>query len=157
MFVCVVFFYLLLPLAVLHPLHKLEYFKNAGWVPDWIDTATKLVYDELERSYPAADEDSSVDEEEDRPQSVKICNNVDFMFDLILIQPLATEQCFNKYLLQSTIVESPREGSRCRRPTQALPQLTTRRRSRSDLLVVREAPSFSATPPNGPRLLNYPW
>jgi hypothetical protein len=36
---------------VLHPRHKLAYFKTAGWEPDWIDTAQELVRDEFKRSY----------------------------------------------------------------------------------------------------------
>ncbi|OJA12661.1 hypothetical protein AZE42_13159 [Rhizopogon vesiculosus] len=36
---------------VLHPHHKLFYFKSAGWEDDWINTAEALVRDEFERSY----------------------------------------------------------------------------------------------------------
>ncbi|KAG1895975.1 uncharacterized protein F5891DRAFT_959346 [Suillus fuscotomentosus] len=36
---------------VLHPRHKLSYFKNAGWEDEWVDTAEALVRDEFERSY----------------------------------------------------------------------------------------------------------
>ncbi|KAG0701873.1 hypothetical protein DFH29DRAFT_760631, partial [Suillus ampliporus] len=36
---------------VLHPHHKLSYFKSAGWEDDWISTAEALVHDEFERSY----------------------------------------------------------------------------------------------------------
>lgn len=36
---------------VLHPRHKLTYFKSAGWEEDWINTAETLVCDEFERSY----------------------------------------------------------------------------------------------------------
>ncbi|KAF8171479.1 hypothetical protein BJ912DRAFT_860531 [Pholiota molesta] len=36
---------------VLHPRHKLDYFKRAGWDPVWIDTAQQIVRDEFERSY----------------------------------------------------------------------------------------------------------
>ena len=28
---------------VLHPMHKLTYFKNAGWEAEWIDTAEEIV------------------------------------------------------------------------------------------------------------------
>jgi hypothetical protein len=36
---------------VLHPRHKLEYFKAAGWDQDWIDTAQDIVEAEFDRSY----------------------------------------------------------------------------------------------------------
>lgn len=36
---------------MLHPRHKLEYFKNAGWEPEWIDTAKSIVREEFEQSY----------------------------------------------------------------------------------------------------------
>ena len=38
-------------LAVLHPRHKLEYFKTAGWEDDWIATAHRIVRNTYERSY----------------------------------------------------------------------------------------------------------
>ena len=38
---------------VLHPCHKLEYFKLAGWKPPWIATACKLVNDRYDKSYAA--------------------------------------------------------------------------------------------------------
>ncbi|KAF8547001.1 hypothetical protein OG21DRAFT_1376640, partial [Imleria badia] len=37
--------------TVLHPRHKLTYFKNAGWLQEWIDTAEKLVRDTFELNY----------------------------------------------------------------------------------------------------------
>ncbi|KAH7903748.1 hypothetical protein BJ138DRAFT_977553, partial [Hygrophoropsis aurantiaca] len=36
---------------VLHPRHKLTYFKNAKWESSWIDTAEALVRNEFEQSY----------------------------------------------------------------------------------------------------------
>jgi hypothetical protein len=56
--------------VVLHPRHKLEYFKNAGWEEDWIKTAEELVRDEFERSYATHSEhdnenDSNNDGDED--------------------------------------------------------------------------------------------
>ena len=42
-------------LIVLHPCHKLKYFKLAGWKPPWIATACKLVndrYDEHQEKSP---------------------------------------------------------------------------------------------------------
>ncbi|KIL54989.1 hypothetical protein M378DRAFT_18356 [Amanita muscaria Koide BX008] len=36
---------------VLHPSHKLSYFKNAGWERDWIGTAEELVREEFDNHY----------------------------------------------------------------------------------------------------------
>jgi hypothetical protein len=36
---------------VLHPRHKLAYFKTALWEEEWIETAASLVREEFERSY----------------------------------------------------------------------------------------------------------
>ncbi|GBE82417.1 putative AC9 transposase [Sparassis crispa] len=36
---------------VLHPSHKLEYFKQAGWEPKWVTTAEEVVREEYERTY----------------------------------------------------------------------------------------------------------
>jgi hypothetical protein len=38
-------------LPVLHPYHKLDYFKSAGWEDMWIATARDMVRDVYERSY----------------------------------------------------------------------------------------------------------
>jgi hypothetical protein len=39
------------PYLVLHPWHKLSYFRSAGWEPQWIETAEQLVRSEFKRSY----------------------------------------------------------------------------------------------------------
>ena len=46
---------LLIYFAVLHPRHKLEYFKNAGWLQQWIDTARNIVDTEFKRGYASRD------------------------------------------------------------------------------------------------------
>ncbi|KAF8814886.1 hypothetical protein BYT27DRAFT_7081586 [Phlegmacium glaucopus] len=48
---------------VLHPQHKLTYFKKAGWDNDWIKTARQIVRDEFERSYKSITKDSDDDVE----------------------------------------------------------------------------------------------
>ena len=35
-------------LLVLHPRHKLHYFKTAGWEDDWIETARGIVREEFD-------------------------------------------------------------------------------------------------------------
>lgn len=37
--------------TVLHPRHKLSYFKGAAWEQEWIDTAKEVLKAEFERSY----------------------------------------------------------------------------------------------------------
>jgi hypothetical protein len=48
---------------VLHPRHKLTYFKAAGWQDDWIHTAEQLVRDEFKcyvsHSVPNTDNDNT--------------------------------------------------------------------------------------------------
>ncbi|KAF8154637.1 hypothetical protein B0H34DRAFT_660659, partial [Crassisporium funariophilum] len=45
---------------VLHPRHKLHYFKTAGWEDDWIKTARTIVREEFDRTYAFMDVDSKV-------------------------------------------------------------------------------------------------
>ena len=40
---------------VLHPRHKLEYFKKHNWEESWIQTAHEIVREEFDRSYAAMD------------------------------------------------------------------------------------------------------
>src|SRR5713226_5778481 len=37
--------------SVLHPCHKLTYFKTAAWEQEWIETVKELVRDTFEQSY----------------------------------------------------------------------------------------------------------
>jgi len=56
-------------MLVLHPRHKLDYFKQAGWQVEWVSTAHDLVYDTFNSSYATQyhpgdiSEDNSSDEE----------------------------------------------------------------------------------------------
>jgi hypothetical protein len=38
-------------LSVLHPRHKLEYFRNSGWDHTWVDTARDLVRNKFNSKY----------------------------------------------------------------------------------------------------------
>jgi hypothetical protein len=49
-------------LAVLHPQHKLAYFKAQGWEESWVDTAHKIVHEEYDCLYAPAN--LSVDSED---------------------------------------------------------------------------------------------
>lgn len=44
-------------LLVLHPRHKLQYFKTAGWEEAWIEAAKEIVHDEFDRTYAFMDID----------------------------------------------------------------------------------------------------
>jgi hypothetical protein len=46
-----VFHNCLIIVPVLHPRHKLNYFKNEKWEDDWIEAAKRLVRDEFDLSY----------------------------------------------------------------------------------------------------------
>jgi hypothetical protein len=43
------------PLLVLHPRHKLQYFKHAGWQDDWIERAEEIVRTQFDLSYGSLD------------------------------------------------------------------------------------------------------
>ena len=47
-------------LSVLHPQYKLEYFKKAGWEPDWINTAEQLVRTSFNKFYATKDNTDDV-------------------------------------------------------------------------------------------------
>ena len=47
-------------LSVLHPRYKLEYFKKAGWEPDWIDMAEQLVRTSFNKFYARKDNTDDV-------------------------------------------------------------------------------------------------
>jgi hypothetical protein len=51
-------------LTVLHPRHKLEYFRKADWTEDWIEVAKRIVRDEYERTYKVTEGDVEVDDSE---------------------------------------------------------------------------------------------
>jgi len=57
---CLNLAYVLIVFQVLHPRHKLSYFKAARWEEDWIHTAEKLVRDTFDGSYLSADDVSDV-------------------------------------------------------------------------------------------------
>ncbi|TFY74982.1 hypothetical protein EWM64_g9031 [Hericium alpestre] len=67
---------------VLHPRHKLTYFKNAKWEQDWIDTAREVVQDEYDHSYALREvegddrDDQEVAQEATEVTSGNIFNNL---------------------------------------------------------------------------------
>ena len=69
---------------MLHPRHKLSYFKTAGWEDEWIKTVEALVRDEFERSY------MYIQDVEDTPATISTTaddsNTVRFLMLSISIQ-----------------------------------------------------------------------
>jgi hypothetical protein len=64
--------------TVLHPRHKLSYFKSAGWDHEWIETAQQLVRDEFDLNYAGMDEvdsgnDSELNVAVETPKVRKVC------------------------------------------------------------------------------------
>jgi hypothetical protein len=61
--------------TVLHPRHKLSYFKSAGWDHEWIETAQQLVRDEFDLNYAGMDSgnDSEIDVAVETPKARKVC------------------------------------------------------------------------------------
>jgi hypothetical protein len=62
--------------TVLHPRHKLSYFKSAGWDHNWIETAEQLVRDEFDLNYAGMEVSSGNDSEIDAvetPRAHKVC------------------------------------------------------------------------------------
>jgi len=51
--------------SVLHPRHKLHYFKTAGWEDTWIETARTIVQDEFDRTYAFMDVEREAESPED--------------------------------------------------------------------------------------------
>jgi len=45
---------------VLHPWHKLNYFKHAGWESNWINIAEQLVHNQFQHSYSTSDSTADV-------------------------------------------------------------------------------------------------
>jgi hypothetical protein len=50
---------------VLHPRHKLSYFKQAGWPTEWINAAEGIVRAEFKRSYAVNDDADREDDDDD--------------------------------------------------------------------------------------------
>ena len=57
--------------TVLHPRHKLAYFKNVGWQTDWIEMAEALVCEEFNHSYSSIQ--TSMQSTEKSPDVNKVC------------------------------------------------------------------------------------
>ena len=63
-------------LLVLHPRHKLRYFKVVGWEDEWIDVAEQIVRDEFKHKYADLPGDSNDDEGNSIPSPKKKVHNI---------------------------------------------------------------------------------
>ena len=59
---------------VLHPRHKLHYFKNAGWQDEWIERAEEIVRTEFDLSYGSLDTSWATSRENQLAKS-KVCGS----------------------------------------------------------------------------------
>ena len=55
--------------TVLHPCHKLQYFKKAGWEESWIKTSHDIVRTEFDETYTFMD----VEEQSNSPPPPSVC------------------------------------------------------------------------------------
>ena len=63
-------------IIVLHPRHKLLYFKTAHWEDKWIATAKRLVRDKFASLYMNIEANNSIDIAEampDKEKDIKVC------------------------------------------------------------------------------------
>jgi hypothetical protein len=68
-------------LTVLHPRHKLQYFRVAGWEDEWIDAAHTIVREEFDRTYAFMDVDCEI-----RVKKVNIhCFNLKYKLTPLLV------------------------------------------------------------------------
>jgi hypothetical protein len=105
---------------VLHPTHKLVYFKKAGWEKAWIKTAEELVREEFKDHYAGpdnSDEDAPVDSDamvpskkvhssllSFAPNPLTIAQPSQNMFDTLIAKPTISgdEDEFTDYLQTKT-------------------------------------------------------
>jgi len=60
--------------SVLHPWHKLSYFKQAGWPTEWIPTAEGIVHVEFKCSYATNVDAEGVEVGQDNSDDIfKVC------------------------------------------------------------------------------------
>ena len=71
--------------SVLHPRHKLQYFKNAGWEDNWIKTACIIDHDEFDQTYAFMDVDSEADADlMNKVREQPLCKLTTYYFNMIL-------------------------------------------------------------------------
>ena len=64
---------------VLHPRHKLPYFRSAGWELQWIETAREIIELEYERNYQNLDVTEDPDTVAEREKRKKVRRTAPFL------------------------------------------------------------------------------
>ena len=88
---------------VLHPRHKLAYFKTQGWEGDWIETAYNLVHEEFDCSNASSagvgdgddDDDSAFEGSSDSVRAFTLCSYFFLTHLSTLPQPFSTNNIFD--------------------------------------------------------------
>jgi hypothetical protein len=75
-------------LLVLHPRHKLEYFKAQNWEHEWIQSARNIVRDEFDRSYQG----SAIRDDEDAMQVDNAVSIIIQLRHLYSLKPSVVEE-----------------------------------------------------------------
>jgi hypothetical protein len=70
-------------LPVLHPRHKLAYFKKANWPDDWINVAKTIVRDEYEHTYKITEGEIEAEE-------------IEKVNDIVFVGSAASNDCFRR-------------------------------------------------------------
>jgi hypothetical protein len=68
------------PFPVLHPTHKLEYFRKAKWQKEWVDNAKKIVRREFKNAYAALPSRSDDSDDDD----VYVCLRCHILFHYLI-------------------------------------------------------------------------
>ena len=75
---------------VLHPQHKLKYFKHAGWESEWIDTAEALVHEKFAQSYSIQDAAADVTTVNESAATPALSQGSNIFDDLLSLAPPKT-------------------------------------------------------------------
>ena len=88
---------------VLHPSHKVDYFRQADWTDEWCKTAVGIVQAEFERAYAGIDSEDSGD-------SQPIC--VSFFFSLFLFMSFqeASEMVSDNIFDSLPVLSAPKKA-----------------------------------------------
>lgn len=141
---------------MLHPQHKLDYFRRAGWVPEWIETAEALVRDQFNETYKEQVPDVDDDDDDDTGNlSASESNHPKVRLMPVYVTELIASIGIYKHIRQSPSIQAhfPVRGRRIT----ALSQHTNRKCFATSPLVVRETPCVSSTLPYGVGLSLNPW
>ena len=90
MFFCLTTWYVVDYFSVLHPHHKLQYFKMAGWEDGWIKTACSIVHEEFDRTYAFMDVESG-----ENQANAEVWQQLELLFLLTDYPNMISSQCLH--------------------------------------------------------------